>query len=580
MPAAAHRLPSAQRHRRPDNPSAKPHLATADDTSLLGALPIAAAIIERHDDRRLEVAAHNGRFFDTVRQSTCVADDWSEADCLKSGPISELIHRFFDGADVTGELDFKDGEGVSGRYFRVKLAPLPTKKGRPARLLLSVVDRTVEVQAERTLRAEMLRDSLTGLSNRLAFTEAIEKAGERVARDLEHAVLVVDMLRFSRINESMGSLAGDELLITFARRLILALRAGDVLARTGGNEFGVLVSLRHGVEDALRAAERIQQVMTTPFKLSELEIRVECAIGVALMNAGQDSEELFRNAQFAVKQAKLAGKPQVYEPKQATEARRRFSIETELRRALDRDQLELFYQPLIDLKSGEVAGFEALARWTHEDRGEISPTEFIPVAEESGLILQLGRWAMDSAARTLADWDQQAGEKLPLYVGINLSAIQVARDDIAGMVEGALKSSGLTGDRLTLELTESSIVQDPARATRVFDALKALDATVAMDDFGTGYSSLAYLQRLPIDVLKIDRSFVSGMMIDPDSVAIVRAVLGLAEALGMSTTAEGIETVELATTLATLGCGSGQGFYFAKPLEAAAALEYWRSRRR
>ena len=580
MPAAAHRLPRAERHRGPDNPSATPPLATADDTGLLGALPIAAAIVERHDDKRLEIAAHNGRFFDAVRQSTCIADDWNKAQCLKAGPISDLIHRFFDGTDVTGELDFRDGDGVSSRYYRVKLAPLPRKKGRPPRSLLSVVDRTVEVQAERTLRAEMLRDSLTGLPNRLAFTEAIEKAGERVARDLEHAVLVVDMLRFSRINESMGALAGDELLITFARRLILALRAGDVLARTGGNEFGVLESLRRGVEDALKAAERIQQVMATPFKISDLEIRIECAIGVALMNAGQDPEELFRNAQFAVKQAKLAGKPQVYEPKQATEARRRFSIETELRRALDKDQLQMFYQPLIDLKSGEVAGFEALARWTHEDRGEISPTEFIPVAEESGLILQLGRWAMDSAARTLADWDKQTGEQLPLYVGVNLSAIQVARDDIAGMVRSALTSSGLSGNRLTLELTESSIVQDPARATRVFDALKALDATVAMDDFGTGYSSLAYLQRLPIDVLKIDRSFVSGMMVDPDSVAIVRAVLSLAEALGMSTTAEGIETVELATTLATLGCASGQGFYFAKPLEPAAALDYWKSRRR
>jgi predicted signal transduction protein with EAL and GGDEF domain len=377
----------------------------------------------------------------------------------------------------------------------------------------------------------------------------------------------------------MGSLAGDELLITFARRLILALRAGDVLARTGGNEFGVLVSLRRGVEDALKAAERIQAVMTAPFKLSELEIRVECAIGVALMNAGQDPEELFRNAQLAVKQAKTAACPQVYEPKQSTEARRRFSIETELRRALDKEQLKLFYQPLINLKSGEVSGFEALARWDHADRGEISPTEFIPVAEESGLILQLGRWAMDKAAQTLAGWDKQVGETLPLYVGVNLSAIQVARDDIAAVAASALKSSGLSGDRLTVELTESSIVQDPVRATRVFDALKALDATVAMDDFGTGYSSLAYLQRLPIDVLKIDKSFVSGMMVDPDAVAIVRAVLSLAEALGMSTTAEGIETVELATTLATLGCASGQGFYFAKPLEPDAAIEFWKSRR-
>ena len=185
---------------------------------------------------------------------------------------------------------------------------------------------------------------------------------------------------------------------------------------------------------------------------------------------------------------------------------------------------------------------------------------------------------MDKAAHTLADWDKEIGTPIPAYVAVNLSAIQVARDNVAEVVASALRSSGLAGTRLTLELTESSIVQDPGRAQRVFEALKALDATVAMDDFGTGYSSLAYLQRLPIDVLKIDRSFVTGMMRDPDSVAIVRAVLSLADALSMSTTAEGIETVELATTLATLGCSSGQGYYFAKPLEAEAALDFWRAR--
>src|SRR5687767_4566604 len=580
MQSAAHRRPGPAGHRRGAGPGAHPYLAAADDAALLGALPIAAAVITRCDDGSVRVLAHNMLFSEAVAQSTCSALEWDNADCLKSGPIAELLTNFFGGSDTVGELDFRDGEGVAAHYFRMKLAPLPQVQGIGPRCLLSVVDRTVEVQAERTLRAEMLRDSLTGLPNRLAFSEAIEKAGDRVSRDLEHAVLVVDMLRFSRINESMGSLTGDELLITFARRLILALRGGDVLARTGGNEFGILVSLRRGVEDALKAAERIQEVMATPFKLSDLEIRIECAIGAALMGARQDPEQLFRNAQFAVKQAKQVGRPQVYEPKEASLARRRFSIETELRRALEKDQLKLFYQPMIDLKSGEVAGFEALARWTHEERGEISPAEFIPVAEESGLILTLGRWAMETATQTLVDWDAAAGEKLPFYVAVNLSAIQVARDDIAGVVESALKSSGLSGDRLTLELTESSIVQDPARATRVFEALKALNTTVAMDDFGTGYSSLAYLQRLPIDALKIDRSFVSGMMVDPDSVAIVRAVLSLAEALGMSTTAEGIETVELATTLATLGCASGQGFYYAKPLEAGAALDYWKSRRR
>ena len=554
--------------------------ALADDGALLDALPIAAGVFGLKQ-KKLWVHSLNRKFFDLAG---CSGDAKSFAEFFVRYSASEagdFIRNYLGNpSKAPDEIDHVDGEGPQKRFLKLKLAPLVADSTGEPRCLLSVVDRTIEVQAENNLRAEMLRDSLTGLPNRLSFTETVENCGGLAKRDCEYAVLVVDMLRFSRINESMGSLAGDELLITFARRLISALRGGDVLARTGGNEFGILVGLKRGVTDALAAADRIQQIMSTPFKLSELEIRVECAIGVALMHTRQDAEELFRNAQFAVKQAKAAGTPQVYEPKEASAARRRFSIETELRRALDKDQLKLFYQPLINLKSGEVAGFEALARWTHEDRGEISPSEFIPVAEESGLILQLGRWAMDNAAQTLADWDKAIGEKLPLYVGVNLSAIQVARDNIAEMVSSALRSSGLTGDRLTLELTESSIVQDPARATRVFEALKALDATVAMDDFGTGYSSLAYLQRLPIDVLKIDKSFVSGMMRDPDAVAIVRAVLSLAEALGMSTTAEGVETVELATTLAALGCASGQGYYFAKPLEADEALTYWKTRRR
>ena len=552
----------------------------AGDGALLAALPIAAAIVGVTSKGILKLIDRNARFDEVIALTgdpAMMAGDFRACTHLQ---IAQLMMDFLADFDGPSELDFSDGDGIGARHFRIKLAPLSRdEKDRP-RCLVCLVDRSVEVQAEQTLRAEMLRDSQTGLPNRLSFTESIEAMGMGDRRKNHHAVLVVDMRRFSRINESMGSLAGDELLITFARRLMSALRTGDVLARTGGNEFGVLVGMKRGVDDALAAADRIQQVMTAPFKLSELEIRVECAIGVALMDVGQDPEELFRHAQFAVKQAKAVGKPQVYEPKEASAARRRFSIETELRRALDKDQLKLFYQPLINLKSGEVAGFEALARWTHEDRGEISPVEFIPVAEESGLILTLGRWAMDKAAQTLSKWDEEAGEPLPLYVGVNLSAIQVARDNIADMVEDALRASGLAGKRLTLELTESSIVQDPARAIRVFEALKALDATVAMDDFGTGYSSLAYLQRLPIDVLKIDRSFVSGMMRDPDSVAIVRAVLSLADALGMSTTAEGIETVELATTLAALGCASGQGYFFAKPLEPDAALEYWKSRRK
>jgi diguanylate cyclase (GGDEF)-like protein len=551
----------------------------ADGALLLDALPIAAAILECVSGK-VRIEAHNSRFEEAVVLSTAGSLLAVAQHCLRGeGLIARHIAAWFGEEDkVRADLDFRDGSGFAARFFRLKLAPLPTH-GKCRRALLSVVDRTAEVQAERTLRAEMLRDSLTGLPNRLAFTEMVEAAGRKGDQEtVGHAVLVVDLLRFSRINESMGSLAGDELLITFARRLISALRAGDSLARTGGNEFGIVVALQRGINDALKAATRIQEAMNAPFRLSELEIKVDCAIGLALMQPEQDAEELFRNAQFAVKQAKASARPEVYEPKEASLARRRFSIETELRRALDRDLLTMSYQPLINLKTGEVSGFEALARWYHPERGEISPTEFIPVAEESGLILHLGRWALDRAVSTLARWDEQAACKLPISVGVNLSAIQIARDDVTAMVGGALRSSGLSGDRLTLELTESAIVQDPARATRVFDELKAFNARLAMDDFGTGYSSLAYLQRLPIDVLKIDRSFVSGMMSDPDSISIVRAILSLAEALGMSTTAEGVESRELATTLAALGCFAGQGYFFAQPLEPDDALEFWRGR--
>ncbi len=563
-------------------------LDVAGDHDLLDALPIAAAVVGLTSRGILKLIDRNCRFDEvmaTTGDAAMMSGDFRDCAQLQ---IARLMEKFLADYDAPSELEFSHGEGMAAVHYRIKLAPLALDDKGRRRCLVSLVDRTVEVQAEKALRAEMLRDSLTGLPNRLSFGEMIERAesgpGDVVGTDglvrpMGHAVLIVDMLRFSRINESMGGLFGDELLITFARRLISALRSGDRLARTGGNEFGIIVALRKGIDDAMKAADRIQEVMTAPFKLSDLEIKVECAIGLAMMQPGQEPELLFRNAQFAVKQAKAAGCPQVYHAEEASQARRRFSIETELRRALEKDELKLFYQPLINLQSGKVSGFEALARWTHADRGEISPTEFIPVAEESGLILTLGRWAMDKAAQTLAGWDHETGEKLPVYVAVNLSAIQVARDNIAEVVADALRHSGLTGDRLTLELTESSIVQDPGRAQRVFEALKALDATVAMDDFGTGYSSLAYLQRLPIDVLKIDRSFVTGMMVDPDSVAIVRAVLSLAEALGMSTTAEGIETVELATTLAALGCKSGQGYYYAKPLEADAALDYWKARR-
>jgi diguanylate cyclase (GGDEF)-like protein len=451
--------------------------------------------------------------------------------------------------------------------------------GQPLRCLISLIDKTAQIETEKSLRTEMLRDSLTGLPNRFAFNEKVEAVlADPGFREGGYAVLAVDMTRFSRVNECMGAMAGDELLITFARRLVSALRPSDVLARTSGDEFGILMRLDRGPTDAFRAAERIKAVLTLPFRLSELEIRVDCAIGCAILNQGVASaDEVFRNAQFALKNAKQSGTTQIYEPVQAEAVRRRFSMETELRVAIESDGLTLAYQPLIELRNGRIAGFEALARW-RLDGESIPPDEFIPVAEESGLIVQLGRWALDKAMRTLADWDRAAGKVLPIGISVNMSPIQISRDDVAAAVSAALGANGISGSRLTIELTESAIIQDPERAATALNALKRLDARVAMDDFGTGYTSLASMQLLPIDMLKIDRRFIQAMIEDGDSAAIVHAILSLAKALGMETTAEGIDNEDLSLGLAELGCTFGQGFYYAEALPADEALAYWLAR--
>jgi diguanylate cyclase (GGDEF)-like protein len=547
----------------------------------LDALPIPAFVVADAGDHRAVIDLANDRFRALVGGEDVAAGTPLDAlTFLKESRIGPAVAGFLRGGERNRQFDGTDGRPVGGRHFEVRIARLTRVAALGSRCLVCLNDRTAQVETERSLRAEMLRDSLTGLPNRTAFNEQVEAVLEAPGfQPGSHAVLVVDMRRFSRVNECVGSLAGDELLITFARRLYSALRGGDLLARTGGDEFGILMRLDRGLEEALQAAARIEAELAAPFRLSELEIRVDCALGCALLSGSEAlAEEVLRNAQFALKRSKASGDIQIYEPNQARAARRRFSIETELRRSIEAGGLTLAYQPIIDLTSGAVAGFEALARWDHPRRGAISPSEFIPVAEESGLIVPLGQWALETALATLAGWDAANGAPLPLSVSVNLSALQLARDDLVGFVAAALHRHRLPGARLTLELTESAIVQDPRRATTVLDGLKAADVRVAMDDFGTGYTSLAYLQRLPIDVLKIDRSFVSGMLRDADSVAIVRAILSLADALGMTTTAEGIESPELAQALADMGCSHGQGFHFARPLDPDSAFAYWRSR--
>ncbi|MES2288418.1 MAG: bifunctional diguanylate cyclase/phosphodiesterase [Pseudomonadota bacterium] len=536
----------------------------------LDALPLAAAVVA-WTKRGAKVLAYNGQF---ARLDAAGAVHRRAGDILTRFGASAPIRRVLSGEVAKEKYDWRDGGLIDGRHFTINVSQLCPSLNHGARVLVTMIDRTSEVQAGESLRRQILTDPLTGLTNRAGFIETLEA---RISDDgpEPYAMVHVDLSRFSRVNECVGSLGGDELIITVARRLTTILRGNDLLARTGANEFAVMVRLVDGPGDVIQVARRVQNALAQPFTLSDFEIKIDCAIGCALASDGDgDAEGLFRHAQLALKSAKSTKRVEMYQPSALDAARRRFMIETELRRAIERDELSMAFQPLISLATGKISGFEALARWDHPDHGPISPNEFIAVAEDSGLIVPLGRWALDRAIGTLAAWDARVGYDLPVYVGINLSHIQVARDNVPEVVASTLSRHKIAGQRLGIELTESVIVGDPERAGRTLRALKACDAIVAMDDFGTGFSNLASLQKLPIDMLKIDRSFVTGMLDDPDKVAIVRAVLGLAQALGMKTTAEGVETAELARTLAAMGCTTGQGFHYARALGEADALDF------
>ena len=535
---------------------------------------VAIELIARGLDLVPIPAAHIGRDGDELRVHyinrayRMAGLDVGAASPLLSA-LADRIRAFLDSQETSRHFAWQLGPTIDCRYYTVALAR--SCASIRDRCQVHLIDETAQHRTERSLRREMTIDSLTGLANREGFGDAIETslaAGERAA------VMVVDLDRFGRLNACLGGLIGDELLITVARRIRATLRGSDTLARIGGDEFGILLAIEDA-DEAHHAAKRIERVLTEPFRLTDYEIGVEASIGIAFSDIDpgtvSDVEELIRHAQFAVKRAKESGRAEVYQNHAFVIERERFGLETTLRRAIENGELRLTYQPICDLVSSKLLGVEALARWRTASGEDIEPARFIPVAEESGLIVPLGRWAIEEATRTLAGWDARAAGDCGIGVAVNLSPIQLQRDVLTSVVERALAAAGLPGERLKLELTESALVTDPERTATIMHQLKDLGCTIAMDDFGTGYSNLAFLQTLPIDLLKIDRSFVTGMLADRDKVAIVRAVLSLAQALGMRTVAEGVETRELAQTLAAMGCAMGQGFYYARPLEAEAA---------
>lgn len=524
----------------------------------LSSLPIASAIL-RSGENEIHLVRSNRKFDDLVlgfgRESkldmTLLAD--------------RTLVMLEEGRESHFEC-WQSEDTIHPRELEISIARFG---GGDDLFLLSMVDRTAEAISRFNLRREMLTDSLTGFCNRTGFEEQVEAAVGAMLKSgssQNYAIVLVDLARFSRVNESVGAIAGDELIITAARRLNARIRSNEILGRLAGNEFALFAQMDSGSIDVAPIARRLGEAFNDPCKLSSLEIQVECAVAAATGVVSDDPTDTLRHAQIALKRAKSSKTFELYAAGTVDTARRRFGLETDLRRALKRDELVLHYQPLVDLDSGSLSGFEALARWNHPDLGAVSPVDFIPVAEESGLIVPLGRWALEEAAKTISRWNSGPDTQQDFRVSVNMSAVQMQRDDVVDAVSSALKGANVDGNRMTIELTESAFINDPSGAKKLLDALKGLDTNLAMDDFGTGYSNLAYLQQLPIDVLKIDRSFVSEMLVNKDKRAIVRTVLSLARALGMKTTAEGVETVEISQLLRRLGCSFGQGYYYARPL--------------
>ncbi len=427
-------------------------------------------------------------------------------------------------------------------------------------------------------------DALTGLPNRILLLDRITRAIYRARREPEtlFAVMFLDLDRFKMINDSLGHLVGDRLLIEFARRLEHSLRATDTvarplfehtIARLGGDEFTILLEDIKDVNNAVKVAERIRRELASPITLDGHEVFTTASIGIMVGGAEYDNaEDVLRDADTAMYSAKSRGKAryEVFDAEMRIRAVERLQLETQLRWALARDEFCLHYQPLVQLDTGRLIGFEALIRWQHPERGLLPPSEFIGVAEENGLIVPIGWWVLEQACRQMKEWQRTIPGADSLTICVNLSSKQFFQAGLYEQVERQLRDSGLDGHFLKLEITESAIMTDPDSTCSTLNRLRTLGVRVGIDDFGTGYSSLSYLRHFPIDTLKIDRSFVEKMHSDPKDAEIVQTIVTLAHNLIMDVVAEGVETIDQRDHLQTLGCEYGQGYYFSKPVNAEA----------
>jgi diguanylate cyclase (GGDEF)-like protein/PAS domain S-box-containing protein len=513
-----------------------------------------------------EIGGNPQEWFDRVHSEDC-ARMKDEMSAHQGGltPHFESVHR----------IRHKDG---TFRWMLSRGLAIRDREGKPVRMAGSQTDIT----------EGKVSDPLTGLPNRLLFLDRLERLMKHSKRHSERlfAVLFLDLDAFKMINDSLGHLIGDQLLLGVAKRLEKCLRSSDTvarlgqerftLARMGGDEFTVLLDELREPADANRAAERIMESLAAPFELNGKEVFTSASIGIALSNSSYtDPEEIMRDADTAMYRAKSFGKAryEVFSADMRASVMARLELETDLRRALDRGEFRNYYQPIVSLDNGEVNGFESLLRWQHPTRGLIGPKEFIGVAEDTGMIRELGWWSLREACSRIAEW-RALDPKRELIVSVNLSMKQFMQPNLVENIGALLSELSLPPDALKLEITESTVMEDPSVAVEMLRQLKTLGVRLAIDDFGTGYSSLSYLHRFPLDTLKIDRSFISGSNGGVNGMEIARTIMPLAKNLRLDVVAEGVETAEQAQELRKLDCKYAQGFYFSKPLsrEDAEAL--------